>query len=77
MNFRKKLMTVLQKLGLVDKAKSNTLTNEDWQNIVNSYRLEYQASLRDDMAASEAPNDPNVPNVPNAPALTQEELNSI
>ena len=48
MNFREKLQTVLQKLKLWDKAKANQLTNEEWGQIVNSYKKEYQATLQDD-----------------------------
>jgi hypothetical protein len=90
MNFRKKLMTVLTKLGLADKAKTNALTNDDWQRIAISYRLDYRSSLRDDMNADgdEANDDANAANAANAnaanaagtpgdPALSQEELNSV
>ena len=51
MNVKEKIQTVLQKLKLFDKAKANTLTNEDWQSIVNSYQQEYKVTLQDDMAA--------------------------
>lgn len=54
MNFREKLQTVLQKLKLWDKAKANQLTNEEWGQIVNSYKKEYQATLQDDLAAYNA-----------------------
>ena len=84
MNFKEKLMTVLQKLGLVDKAKSNTLTNADWQSIVNSYRQEYNANLRDDMDASEGEGDGTGEDngsggEGNAPenTFTQEDLNAV
>lgn len=66
MNFREKLQTVIQKLGLLDKAKSNSLTNQDWQTIVNSYNLEYQSTLQEDMDAYQAANEN---------PLTQEALN--
>lgn len=66
MNFREKLQTVIQKLGLLEKAKSNSLTNQDWQNLVNSYNLEYQSTLQEDMAADQAANEN---------PLTQEALN--
>lgn len=56
MNVKEKIQTVLQKLKLFDKAKANTLTNEDWQAIVNSYQQEYQVTLQDDMAAEQAAN---------------------
>ena len=54
MNVKEKIQTVLQKLKLFDKAKANTLTNEDWQSIVNSYQQEYKVTLQDDMAAEQA-----------------------
>lgn len=56
MNVKEKIQIVLQKLKLFDKAKANTLTNEDWQAIVNSYQQEYQVTLQDDMAAEQAAN---------------------
>ena len=46
MNVKEKIQTVLQKLKLFDKAKANTLTNEDWQSIVNSYQQEYKVTLQ-------------------------------
>lgn len=66
MNFREKLQTVLQKLGLLEKAKSNSLSNQDWQTIVNSYKLEYQSTLQEDLAADQSANEN---------PLTQEALN--
>lgn len=54
MNFKEKLQTVLQKLKLWDKAKANQLTQEEWEQIVNSYRQEYQSTLQDDLAADQA-----------------------
>ena len=54
MNVKEKIQTVLQKLKLFDKAKANTLTNEDWQSIVHSYQQEYKVTLQDDMAAEQA-----------------------
>ncbi len=81
MNFKEKLMTVLQKLGLTQKAKNNALTNADWQSIVNSYRQEYNANLRDEMDASEDDGDGDDEGAGNPPpaenALTQEELNNV
>jgi hypothetical protein len=79
MNFKVELMTVLQKLGLVDKAKTNALTNADWQSIVNSYRQEYNANLRDEMDVDDDEGDgEGAGNPPPAEsALTQEELNNV
>lgn len=53
MNVKEKLMSVIHKLGLSDKVKSKALTSEDWNSIVNSYKQEFQANLRDDMDAEE------------------------
>jgi hypothetical protein len=78
MNFKEKLMAVLKKLGLVDKAKTNTLTNADWQCIVSSYRQEYNANFRDEMVAGagDEGDGEGVP-PPAENALTQEELNNV
>lgn len=54
MNFREKLQSVLQKLGLQDKAKAGSLTKEEWSQIVASYHREYQITIQDDMAAEES-----------------------
>lgn len=54
MNVKEKLMSVIQKLGFSDKVKNKALTSEDWNSIVNSYKQEFQANLRDDMDAEEA-----------------------
>lgn len=51
MNFKEKLQTVLQKLGLVDKAKTNTLTTPEWNTIVNAYKQEFKSNLKDDLDA--------------------------
>lgn len=53
MNVKEKVQTVLQKLKLLDKAKSNSLTNEDWKAFVNSYQQEYKVTLQDDIAAEQ------------------------
>ena len=45
MNLKERIQTVLQKLNLLDKAKANQLTQEEWGQIVNSYNQEYQLSL--------------------------------
>lgn len=51
MNFKEKLQTVLQLLGLTDKAKTNTLSNEEWNSIVNAYKQKYKTNLKDDLDA--------------------------
>ena len=54
MNLKERIQTVLQKLNLLDKAKANQLTQEEWGQIVNSYNQEYQSILQDDLAADQA-----------------------
>ncbi len=72
MNFREKFQTVLQKLKLMDKAKSNQLTKEEWSQIVNSYQKEYQTTIQEDMAAEE-----NSDDTENTSAMTQEQLEQL
>lgn len=55
MNFREKLQSVLQKLGLTAQAKANALTSEQWNSIVDAYKKEYQTNLKDDMDAENPP----------------------
>lgn len=71
MNLKEKLMSVIQKLGLTDKVKNNSLTHEDWSSIVDSYNHEFQANLRDDMAAEEAARQQE------QATMSQEELNLL
>lgn len=54
MNIKERIQTVLQKLKLLDKAKANQLTDEEWKQIVDSYQKEYQSTLQDDLAADMA-----------------------
>ena len=54
MNLKERIQTVLQKMNLLDKAKANQLTQEEWGQIVNSYNQEYQSILQDDLAADQA-----------------------
>ncbi|TYK32410.1 hypothetical protein [Bacteroides pyogenes] len=54
MNFREKLKTVLQSLNLLDRAKANQLSNEEWKQLVDSYQKKYQSTLQDDLAADQA-----------------------
>ena len=44
MNIKERIQTVLQKLKLLDKAKANQLTDEEWKQIVDSYQKEYQST---------------------------------
>ncbi|MGR4859571.1 hypothetical protein ABLT32_11065 [Bacteroides pyogenes] len=54
MNFREKLKTVLQSLNLLDRAKANQLSDEEWKQLVDSYQKKYQSTLQDDLAADQA-----------------------
>lgn len=71
MNIKERIQTVLQKLKLLDKAKANQLTDEEWKQIVDSYQKEYQSTLQEDldadMAAQAAANSP----------ITQEQMNQV
>lgn len=71
MNIKERIQTVLQKLKLLDKAKANQLTDEEWKQIVDSYQKEYQSTLQEDldadMAAHAATNSP----------ITQEQMNQV
>lgn len=69
MNFREKLKTVLQSLKLLDKAKANQLSKEEWKQIVDSYQKEYQSTLQDDLAADQAAH--------NVPVMSQEQMNQV
>lgn len=71
MNVKEKLMSVAQKLGLVDKIKNKTLTHEDWNSLVNSYKEEFQANLHDDMDAEIAARQQA------QTAMSQEDLNAL
>ncbi len=53
MFLKKKLMEILQALGFVDKAKSNTLTDDDWKQIEASFKEKFGTTIAEEMAASE------------------------
>lgn len=72
MNFREKLKTVLQSLKLLDKAKANQLSKEEWKQIVDSYQKEYQSTLQDDLAADQADQAAH-----NIPVMSQEQMNQV
>lgn len=71
MNIKERIQTVLQKLKLLDKAKANQLTDEEWKQIVDSYQKEYQSTLQDDLAADMATR--NAANTP----ITQEQMDQV
>lgn len=72
MNFRERLQTVLEKLGLTAKAKQNALTDEEWKQIVDSYKREYQTTIQKDLAAEQGAQEGQ-----DEPVLTQEQLNQL
>lgn len=51
MNFKQRFQAVLQSLGLVDKAKSEDLTQADWDKIANSYKETHGTTMQEDMEA--------------------------
>ena len=48
--FKTKLLAVLTALGLVDKAKSNTLTPEEWTNIESAFLAQYGVDMASAMS---------------------------
>lgn len=54
MNFKDKFLAILAALGFTDKAKSETLTNEDWTAIESSFNERYGMSIIDAMRESQA-----------------------
>lgn len=54
MNFKEKLMTVLETLGFKQKFEDKTLSQEEFNQIVNSYKEKYKTTLQDDMASEQA-----------------------
>lgn len=53
MNWRQKLRSVAETLGLTEKLENKSLSNEELQQIQEAYHREYQVTLRDDMNAEE------------------------
>ncbi|MBO7045673.1 MAG: hypothetical protein J6W38_04885 [Prevotella sp.] len=54
MNWKEKLKTVAEKLGLTSKLEDKSISPEELQQILDAYQKEYQVTLRDDMAAAQA-----------------------
>lgn len=54
MNFKEKLMTVLETLGFKQKFEDKTLTQEEFNQIVASYQEKYKTTLQDDIASEQA-----------------------
>lgn len=57
MNFKEKLMTVLEYLGLTKKFQDKSLTSEEFNSLVAEYQKKYQATLQDDIAAEQQANE--------------------
>lgn len=72
MNIKERIQSVLQKLKLLDKAKANQLTDEEWKQIVDSYKKEYQSTLQEDLAADMAAQAAAA-----ATPITQEQMNQV
>ena len=64
MNFREKLVNVFSLLGLTQKAKDNSLSNDEWKSVVDRFQKEYKVTLREAMEEEST----------NTPAITQEEI---
>ena len=54
MNFKEKLISVLELLNLKQKFESKTLSNEEFNSLVAEYSKKYQVTLNDDLAAEQA-----------------------
>ncbi len=54
MNWKEKLKTVAEKLGLTAKLEDKSITAEELQQILEAYEKDYQVTLHDDMAAAQA-----------------------
>lgn len=54
MNFKEMFLPILTALGLVDKAKSNTLTNEEWNSIEASFKEKHGMSMSEAMQAAQS-----------------------
>ena len=53
MNFKEKLMTVLETLGFTKKFQDKTLSKEEFNTLVAEYQKKYQSTLQDDIAAEQ------------------------
>ena len=54
MNWKKKLMTVLEALGFKTKFEEKSLSNEEFQQVLEAYQRDYQVTLQDDINAEES-----------------------
>ena len=54
MNFKEKLISVLEFLGFKQKFEDKSLSQEEFNAVVAEYQKKYQATLTDDLAAEQA-----------------------
>lgn len=55
MNLKEKLTNVFALLGLTQKAKDQSLTDEEWKSVCDRFQKEYQTTLQEAMAEEQAP----------------------
>ena len=66
MNLKEKLTHVFSLLGLTQKAKDQSLTDEEWKTVVNRFQQEYKVTLQEAMAEEN--------NHSQDPVISQEEI---
>ena len=66
MNLKEKLTHVFSLLGLTQKAKDQSLTDEEWKTVVNRFQQEYKVTLQEAMAEEN--------NHSQDPVITQEQI---
>lgn len=66
MNLKEKLTHVFSLLGLTQKAKDETLSDEEWKAVVNRFQQEYKVTLQEAMAEENSHSQ--------VPSITQEEI---
>lgn len=66
MNLKEKLTHVFSLLGLTQKAKDQTLSDEEWKAVVNRFQQEYKVTLQEAMAEENSHSQ--------VPSITQEEI---
>ena len=66
MNLKEKLTHVFSILGLTQKAKDQSLTDEEWKTVVNRFQQEYNVTLHEAMEEENSQSQ--------APSISQEEI---
>lgn len=66
MNLKEKLTHVFSLLGLTQKAKDQTISDEEWKAVVNRFQQEYKVTLQEAMAEENSHSQ--------VPSITQEEI---